>query len=271
MGDSDRTAIADRIIERLERERERIAAQYASTAPPYFIVDDLLPRELATAIHDAFPAASDMMLRSTFRERKFVSSQMNRCRALVEEAVFAWQDPRLLGLMSALTGIAGLEGDERLYAAGISVMGRGHFLSPHLDNSHDMQGRRYRALNTLYYVTPGWKEEYGGSLELWPLGPTGEPVSLPSLFNRLIVIATNRSSWHSVCPIKTDAPRTCVSNYYFSPRSPEGVDYFHSTSFRGRPGQPIRDCLLRLDTALRSAARRVIGRSVTRHYYNRKD
>jgi Rps23 Pro-64 3,4-dihydroxylase Tpa1-like proline 4-hydroxylase len=265
----DRIVIADRIVERLRSEQERIAADYAAAAPPYFIVDDLLPQDLATAIYQAFPAPAAMMLRNTFRERKYVSSQMNRCDALVEEAVFAWQDPRLLGLISELTGIAGLEGDRRLYAAGISLMGRGHFLSPHLDNSHDMEGRRYRALNTLYYVSPGWKEECGGSLELWPEGPKGKPVTLPSLFNRLIVIATNRSSWHSVCPIRVDAPRTCVSNYYFSRISPEGADYAHSTSFRGRPDQPLRDWLLRGDTAFRSAARRLIGRSVTRHYYKK--
>lgn len=269
MSAPDRIAIADRIVGRLRSEKARIMAEYAAAAPPYFIVDNLLPRELAMAIYEAFPAPAAMMLRNTFRERKYVSSQMNRFHALVEEAVFAWQETRLLELMSELTGIAGLEGDQRLYAAGISVMGRGHFLSPHLDNSHDMEGRRYRALNTLYYVSPGWKEEYGGSLELWPEGPKGKPVTLPSLFNRLIVIATNRSSWHSVCAIQVDAPRACVSNYYFSRTSPEGADYSHSTSFRGRPNQPLRDWLLRGDTALRSVARRLIGRSMTRHYYKK--
>jgi Rps23 Pro-64 3,4-dihydroxylase Tpa1-like proline 4-hydroxylase len=266
---ADRRSIADRILERLEGERRRIAAQYASAPLRHFIVDELLPPDLARAIYEAFPAPGEMMLRSTIRERKYVSSQMNKHQPLVEEAVFAWHDPRVLALMGEVTGLAALESDERLYAAGVSVMGRGHFLSPHLDNSHDMEGRRYRVLNTLHYVSPGWTAARGGSLELWPDGPRGEPLAIPALFNRLIVIATNRASWHSVDTILEDAPRTCVSNYYFSRLSPEAADYFHNTSFRGRPGEPVRDLLLRADTALRSAARRALGRSVTRHYYHK--
>ena len=267
----DRATIADFVIERLLAEQDRIASNYAEHAPHYFVVDDLLPTGIAKAIYDAFPLPATMMLRNTIRERKYVTSQMNRCSPLLEEAVFAWQDPRLVKLVSELTGLAGVEGDEQLYAGGISLMGRGHFLLPHLDNSHDKEGRRYRVLNSLHYVSPGWKEEYGGNLELWPEGPKGKPLALASLFNRLIVIATNRTSWHSVCPILVDAPRTCVSNYYFSRRSPEGADYFHITSFRGRPDQKLRDLLLRGDAVLRSTARKILGRSVTTHYYKKGD
>jgi len=267
----DRTTIADFVIERLLAEQDRIASSYAEHAPHYFVVDDLLPTDIAMAIYDAFPSPATMMLRNTIRERKYVTSQMSRCSPLLEEAVFAWQDPRLAKLVSELTGLAGVEGDEQLYAGGISLMGRGHFLLPHLDNSHDKEGRRYRVLNSLHYVSPGWKEEYGGNLELWPEGPKGKPLALASLFNRLIVIATNRTSWHSVCPILVDAPRTCVSNYYFSRRSPEGADYFHITSFRGRPDQKLRDLLLRGDAVLRSTARKILGRSVTTHYYKKGD
>jgi len=266
-----RAAIAGFVIERLLAEKDRIASSYAEHAPHYFIVDDLLPADIARAIYDAFPLPATMMLRNTIRERKFVTSQLNRCDPLVEEAVFAWQDPRLIKLVSELTRLPGIEGDEQLYAGGISLMGRGHFLLPHLDNSHDKEGRRYRALNSLHYVSPGWKEEYGGNLELWPEGPKGRPLTLPSLFNRLIVIATNRTSWHSVGPILIDATRTCVSNYYFSKLSPEGADYFHVTSFRGRPDQKLRDLLLRGDAALRSVARKILGRSVTTHYYEKGD
>ena len=267
----NRNAIADFVIERLLAERDRIASDYAKQTPHHFVVDDLLPADIARAIYDAFPMPATMMLRKTIRERKYVTSQMNRCSPLVEEAVFAWQDPRLVKLVSELTGLVGVEGDEQLYAGGISLMGRGHFLLPHLDNSHDKGGRRYRVLNSLHYVSPGWKEVYGGNLELWPEGRKGKPLILASLFNRLIVIATDRTSWHSVCPILIDAPRTCVSNYYFSEFSPEGADYFHVTSFRGRPDQKVRDLLLRGDAALRLIARKIMGRSVTTHYYKKAD
>jgi hypothetical protein len=143
------------------------------------------------------------------------------------------------------------------------------FLNPHLDNSHDGAQKYYRVLNTLYYVTPDWKEENGGSLELWDQGPRGQPRRIASRFNRLVMMETNRRSWHSVTPILVDGARTCVSNYFFREKSLEGSDYFHATSFRGRPEQPARDLLLRADNALRTAILSVVN-VPTRHIYKRR-
>ena len=123
----------------------------------------------------------------------------------------------------------------------------------------------------LFYTSPDWRLEDGGNLELWPNGTKAEPHTIHSKFNRLLVIATNRSSWHSVSPILAPRNRTCVSNYYFSLKSPEAGDYFHVTSFRGRPEQPVRDLVLRADGALRALVRKVFpsGLRRTRHYYKK--
>lgn len=265
----NRMSIADLIVPRLQSEQARLAADYESAAQPYFAIDDLLPEDLARAIHDAFPRPDGMMLRKSIREKKYVTSQMDQCDRLVEEAVFAFQDRRVIELVSAITGIRQLEPDAQLYAGGISVMGQSHFLNPHIDNSHDRKRERYRVLNLLYYVSPSWQQDFGGNLELWPHGPSGEPVVVPSKFNRLVVMGTTTQSWHSVNEVRVDRLRCCVSNYYFSTVSPEGEDYFHITSFRGRPGQVVRDAVLRVDAAARMAVRRLarLGLVETRHYY----
>jgi Rps23 Pro-64 3,4-dihydroxylase Tpa1-like proline 4-hydroxylase len=212
-----------------------------------------------------------MMLRKSLRELKYVTAQMDRCASLLQEIVFAFQDPRVVAAVARATALEALEPDSKLYAGGVSLMGQGHYLNPHIDNSHDMDRARYRVLNLLYYASPDWRIEDGGNLELWPRGMRAEPVTLHSKFNRLVVIATNRSSWHSVSEVRTDRSRTCVSNYYFSPVSPEGADYFHVTSFRGRPEQPLRDLLLRADAMLRALVRKLRPGGVvrTRHYYKR--
>jgi len=70
--------------------------------------------------------------------------------------------------------------------------------NPHLDNSHDKDRNMWRALNLLYYVTPDWKIENGGNLELWPKGPKQDQITIHSKFNRLVVMATHNNSWHSV-------------------------------------------------------------------------
>ena len=51
--------------------------------------------------------------------------------------IFAFQDSRVVELISKIISLPGLEPDDKLYAGGISMMGRGHFLNLHIDNSHD--------------------------------------------------------------------------------------------------------------------------------------
>jgi hypothetical protein len=152
-------------------------------------------------------------------------------------------------------------------------MAPGHFLNPHIDNSHDRLRQRYRVLNLLYYASPDWSEENGGNLELWPDGPKGRPVKITSKFNRLVVMLTHRGSWHSVSRNRASEDRCCVSNYYFSKHPPIGdTDYFHVTSFRGRPEQPVRDLVLRGDITLRMLLRRLFPQGIRNnpHYYRAK-
>lgn len=150
-------------------------------------------------------------------------------------------------------------------------MAKDHFLNPHLDNSHDKDRERYRVLNLLYYVSPDWKYENGGNLELWPNGPKNKQITIESKFNRLVVMITNKHSWHSVSPVLVNQSRCCVSNYYFSKVSPENQDYFHVTSFRGRPEQKLRDFALTTDANLRNNIRKFFPNGVkeTDHYYKK--
>ena len=264
-----RAEIAGYIVARLKAELAAATEVYRSQPLPYFVVDDLLPRELAEAIAAAFPDTASMTLKKSLRELKYVTAQMDRCRPILEEAIFAFHDAEIVSLIGSITGLTRMEPDRQLYAGGISVMGQGHFLNPHIDNSHDKQRERYRVLNLLYYTSPDWSEGMGGSLELWPDGPRGEPIVIPNSYNRLVVMATTPRSWHSVTQITTPKPRCCVSNYYFSPDSPEESDFFHVTSFRGRPEQPIRDFVLRADITLRMFLRKLRPRGVVenKHYY----
>jgi Rps23 Pro-64 3,4-dihydroxylase Tpa1-like proline 4-hydroxylase len=268
-----RNEIARFIAERLEQGQAELADFYERQPVPHFVIDNLLPPEVAKAVAGAFPDVAGLVLKKSLRELKYVTAQMDRCQPILEETLFAFHDPQVVALVADITGLTRLEPDRQLYAGGISIMSKGHFLSPHLDNSHDKQRERYRALNLLYYASPGWDPGLGGSLELWPQGPTGTPVTLPNLFNRLIVMATTRGSWHSVPQIRASQPRYCVSNYYFSADSPEQENYFHVTSFRGRPEQPFRDLALRVDIALRMFLRRLRPRGVVenKHYYARSE
>ncbi len=268
-----RTEIADHIVARIEPELQALRAAFATPGQIGSCqVPDLLPAEIPARIYQAFPASERMVLKKSIKENKHVAAQMDQYDPLLEEAVYAFQDPRVVDLVARITGLQGLEPDADLYAGGISAMAKGAYLRPHLDNSHDSRRERYRVLNLLYYVTPGWQEEHGGSLQLWDEGPTGAPRTLPSLFNSLAIMVTDKTSWHSVNEIRHDDRRCCVSNYYFSRRSPDSEDYFHATSFRGEYGRGAADLAMRADNALRTAALKTAGTLWTNpHVYKRTD
>jgi Rps23 Pro-64 3,4-dihydroxylase Tpa1-like proline 4-hydroxylase len=255
-----RTEIADHVAARLEKAAEALSAQFHLPGRiASCVVDEVLPDAMARRIHAAFPPTGRMMFKNSIKERKYVAAQMDAYDPILEEAVYAFQDPRVVALVSKITGLSAMEADAELYAGGISAMPRGAYLKPHLDNSHDKARERYRVLNLLYYVTPDWDPANGGNLQLWDQGPRGPSRTLESRFNTLVLMITGRQSWHSVNEVTADQSRCCVSNYYFSKVSPEGQDYFHATSFRGEPGQPLADTVMRADNAVRTTVLKVLG------------
>lgn len=267
-----RKSMAALISARLQQREPKLRAEFAQYKVKSCVVDDLLPEEIAHKIHAAFPDVKDMRLKRSWREDKYVAVQMNRYAPLLEEAIFAFQEPEVLDVIERITSCRELQPDVNLYAGGLSTMLQGQFLSPHVDNSHDGKQERYRVLNLLFYVSPDWHAADGGSLELWDDGMTRPPRTIASSFNRLVIMQTDTTSLHSVGAIRAERPRCCVSNYYFSTVSPLGHDYFHATEFRAWPGSPFRDMVLRADAAMRTLLLKTVlrkGRYKNPHIYKR--
>lgn len=254
-----REQLVEIILEKLGREAKSIREDFASEKginTRFTAIDGLLPEEIAISIFKAFPPFDQMRLLDSFREKKYTSKSLEKYDPLIADITFAFQDQRIIEKVAELTGIVDPHGDPKLYAGGISAMETGHFLNPHLDNSHDYEQKNYRVLNLLYYCSPEWKSEFGGNLELWNETVT-EAIEIPSLFNRLVLMSTNERSWHSVNEVKKDGARCCISNYYFSPHSPNGYETTHVTYFKARPEQKLRRILTEADSGLRTLVRKV--------------
>lgn len=254
-----REKLAQLILERLDRDAAAIKQDFEADKgiqTKFCAIADLLPDEIARKISDAFPPSAKMRLLDSFREKKYTSKSLDQFDPLIADITFAFQDERVVERVAQLTGIRDAVGDPHLYAGGISAMARGHFLNPHLDNSHDGDQENYRVLNLLYYISPDWKPENGGNLELWD-AEVKRPIEIPSLFNRLVLMSTNDKSWHSVNEVKADARRCCISNYYFSPHSPNGYETTHVTYFMARPEQKLRRIITKADSSLRTILRKV--------------
>lgn len=259
-----RSEIANLICNRLRENSTVLKTQFLKSKDTigYFFIDDLLPEELAIEIQDKFPSTEEAVRKKNLREFKFTAYQMDTYDALLEEVIYAFQDKRVIQIVSEICGLEKVYGDENLYAGGLSLMEKDNFLNPHLDNSHDKDRDRWRVLNLLYYVTPDWNAAHGGNLEIWPNGLKRSQITIESRFNRLVVMTTHQNSWHSVSKVTTGRIRRCVSNYYFSDNPILASDTFHVTTFRGRSSEKVRDVILRIDNGLRANVRRFFKKGV---------
>ena len=260
----DTKEISTHIYNRILEEKETLSVRYRNTVDGIgnFYIDAVLPEDLALEISRVFPKKEAMNLKKSLREYKHVAAQMDQYHPLLEKVIYAFQDDRIVQLIGEICGTDQLEPDANLYAGGLSLMAKDNFLNPHLDNSHDKDRNKWRVFNLLYYVTPDWPDDGGGHLEVWPNGLENDPVTIHSRFNRLAVMATHQKSWHSVSPVVIDGERCCVSNYYFAETPLRKEDRFHVTSFRARPGDKLKDTVLKLDASIRMGIRKVFKKGI---------
>jgi len=270
----NRKQYADLILQKLEENKDIYKKEFNQDGRiNSCIIENLLPLDLANEIYSVFPSPEEMTNYKSLRENKRIAAQMDLYNPLLEEIIFAFQDERVIRIVEEITGLKEMTPDTNLYAGGISLMAKGNFLNPHLDNSHDNDRENYRVLNLLYYITPDWDVENGGNLELWDNGMNNEQRTIHSKFNRLVLMITNKTSIHSVSKVVVDHKRCCVSNYYFSKKPAEKEEYFHVTSFYGRPEEPVKNVLLRADALLRQTVRNVTGKRIveTKHIYKKNE
>ena len=260
----NRKELAYLICDQLTKNRVVLKNQFLKSKATigYFFIDDLLPEELALEIHNKFPTTDKAVRKKNLREFKFTAYQMDLYDSLLEDLIYAFQDEKVIQLISGICDLEQVYGDENLYAGGLSLMEKDNFLNPHLDNSHDKDRERWRVLNLLYYVTPNWTLENGGNLEVWPNGLKQAQTTIESKFNRLVVMTTHQKSWHSVSKVLKEDIRCCVSNYYFSKQPLLESDTFHVTTFRGRSSEKVKDLILRADNTLRSKIRKLFKKGV---------
>jgi Rps23 Pro-64 3,4-dihydroxylase Tpa1-like proline 4-hydroxylase len=255
--------ISEHIGDRLANKAPELKEQWECSTPvKHLVVDDLLPDDWAISIANLFPKASQLPRNESLKESKSIGVDMDNYAPQLKAITFALQSTRILQIVSQITSIPSLNPDKNLYSGGLSMMQDKDFLNPHIDNSGNPFLKQYRRINALYYVTPDWNPQWGGNLELWD-SRRANPIKVESLFNRLVLMNTNRTSFHSVSPIHDCGKnsRKCVSNYYFSPKSPEPYEYFHVTSFRGRPEQSWIDSWLRMDAWVRGLYRKIRPRT----------
>jgi Rps23 Pro-64 3,4-dihydroxylase Tpa1-like proline 4-hydroxylase len=244
----------------LENQIETHARAFAQAEySPYLVLDNFLEEEIALEAFHHFPKMEEMDTLKDFRQYKAQDPAIDKFHPIFSKIIFQHlQSPRFLDLLTRITGIPHLHADPQLYASGLAQGENGSFLNVHIDNSSHPETHYYRRLNLLLYLNKNWTEEKGGHLELWTPDMSKSVAILPN-FNRMVIFATSRTSWHSHRRVNTPAgdSRKSINLYYFTPESPEIKEYYHITSFRARPQEVLNSVLYPLDNWVRSTARKL--------------
>ena len=244
-------------VARLRESVKSLSQQYRSANPyPHIVLDDFLPPEIAEIMATHFPSPID----DTVWNRLSTDDQKGKS-SLRHESVLPPSIRRLIHELNSytmvefleeLTGIRDLIADPKLVGGGIHQSHTGGKLSVHLDYSHHPNYQLFRRINLIVYLSPEWKEAYGGHFELWDSeAKTCQGKVLPA-FNRCVIFNTNAISYHGVpepltCP--EDKQRNSVALYYYTNGAEGGLkpEDTHNTIFRSRPGEkaPLLTKLIR--------------------------
>jgi hypothetical protein len=217
--------------------------KYAAARPfPHIVIDNFLPAPALERVRAEVPRPEDIrwIEFDDARGKKLASKDETRLGAATRFLLYQLNSAVFIEFLETLTGIRGLVPDPHLWGGGIHQIVRGGFLKVHSDfNRHPILNLD-RRLNALIYLNAGWREEWGGHLELWDRNVTACHKKILPVFGRLVVFATTDFSNHGHpdplgCP--EGESRKSLALYYYSNGRPreEVVGHNYSTPFRRRP------------------------------------
>ncbi|MBI5201741.1 MAG: 2OG-Fe(II) oxygenase [Elusimicrobia bacterium] len=192
---------------------------------PHIVFDNFLPPSVARLLAAEYPRPDDKKARwknhsNANVSRRFVEDvgSMSLPLRLFADAVVS--KPFLL-FLEVLSGIDCLLGDPYFLGGGAMATGRNGFLKIHADFDWHHKLQAHRRVNALFYLTPGWKPEWAGDLELWSKDMKRKVSSVQPVFNRVVIFEVSDDANHGQpeplrCP--PDEMRRVFSAFYYTTR-----------------------------------------------------
>lgn len=229
-------------LDRLGRLCDELRASFAAASPyPHVVVDDFLEPASAAELARVFPRPDDAVAWEQFGietvEKKLASAREERFPRALRAAIHDLNAGPFMTILERITGIDHLLPDPHLVGGGIHLSRRGDHLGIHADFNWHPGLEAHRRLNLLIYLTPEWRPEYGGELELWNTTGTQRERSVAPLFNRAVLFATRSDTFHGH-PQPWAAPdgtyRQSIALYYYTSSRPAAEQRpAHSTLYKG--------------------------------------
>ncbi len=242
---------------------ESYSDKYAFASPfPNIFLDGFLPEEVARLALENFPPRplpSDRTFEMGYAGLHKRQILPEECTTPVRRLFHFFNSAPFIQFLEGLTSIQGLIPDPYFSGGGFHEVSRGGLLGVHADFRINEQLHLQRRMNVIIYLNEGWRDEYGGNLELWDRKMQEKCVEIAPIFNRCVIFNTDSDTYHGH-PDPLNCPdgvlRKSMALYYYT--ASKGI-YNEtpnlSTIYQARPGDSgvtQREAFgLRLDQHLR--------------------
>lgn len=208
--------------------------QFIENSPyPMIILDNFLPDGIAQQMYKECESIPDIHWSEFTRK----GSYMKECKKL-EHAPVAFEfvnqmhSAPVMEWLCSLTGIKDLLPDPYITGAGYSRSFTGDSLQLHSDFNWNDRLKLHRILNFIVYISPKWKEEWGGSLQFTDFNKTQIIQSVSPVFNRAIIWKYHRKGFHGY-----PDPLTCPAGIS---RNTFRLFYYYSNAQYNNDDRPHR-------------------------------
>jgi hypothetical protein len=213
---------------------------YAQADPfPHVVMDGLFDDDVLHPVLEDFPKPDQtrwMRFDSPTEKKLGYYHEHSTISDRVRHFLDALNGFEVLLFLEALTGIEGLIPDPYFGGGGLHQIEPGGFLKIHADFNVHPKLNVDRRINMLVYMNPGWRDEWGGHLELWNRDMTQCRRRIAPVFNRTVVFSTTDTSYHGHPHPLLSPPgvtRRSVSLYYYTAGRPQAErSEPHDTIFR---------------------------------------
>ncbi len=197
--------------------------EYRANLPsPHIYLADFLEEEVARAVARAFPlpAAPGWTYTQQQNENQLGATACSLFPGILRKVVDELNSCEFVEWLSDLSGIRDLVSDPALDGGVLQQASRNSFLNLHADLAvHRHQKNWRRRVNLIVYLTPNWRDEWGGALEFWNSVSRMRVARYPSLFNHAVIFNTDDRVLHGFpsplqCPENT--ARNSLALYYYT-------------------------------------------------------
>ncbi len=184
------------------RLAKRKSSTYKKNKPfPHISLKNFLDIKIANLLYKKFPNYNSkkwINYKSYGRNKNtnFKKSIDNEMLLPIELRAFLKEvnSRQFILFLETLTGIDGLIADPYFMGGGCHIAKENGFLNVHKDFNWHHKLQLHRRVNALFYLTPNWKKEFNGSLELWT--SKKKIKQYPPIFNSCLIFNTTEKSFH---------------------------------------------------------------------------